>query len=185
MKTPNGRKQVNATFGVPYTASMALNETWKEANLTTVALPKGMLMYAAWDNSIKVDHIYIHRLLADNLSKVLTEIWATARFKVKQAHGFDKTTGYYDGMTRKFLANLGLDQFGGTFNFRAIRGKKALSMHSYGIAIDLDPAHNALGAKVGRMPKWVVAIFEKHGWFWGGKFKRRKDWQHFQFATGC
>lgn len=42
------------------------------------------------------------------------------------------------------MSNLGLDLFGGCYNFRAMRGGRRMSMHSWGIAIDLDPAKNRL-----------------------------------------
>jgi hypothetical protein len=73
---------------------------------------------------------------------------------------------------------------GGVYNFRQISGSARLSLHSYGAAIDLDPAGNPLGrawlADAGMMPLPVVAIFEAAEWKWGGRFKSRKDCMHFQ-----
>lgn len=184
MNTPHGRAAVNALFGNP-AKNGKLDQAWYSANVVRAAPPKGMEMFLAWDKKQRVTGIAIHRLLKDNLESVLQEIWDTARRMVKQAHGFDRDTAYYDRMTNQFLANLGLNMFGGSFNFRMIRGSStSASLHSYAIAIDLDPDHNTLGATKGRMPQWVIQIFERHGWFWGGKFKGRKDWMHFQFATG-
>jgi len=74
--------------------------------------------------------------------------------------------------------------YGGIFAQRAIRGNKTgrLSTHSWGIAIDLNPAQNALGT-FGRMHPAIIAIMGRHGFLWGGYFKRR-DPMHFQYATG-
>lgn len=74
--------------------------------------------------------------------------------------------------------------YGGIFAQRPIRGSKTgrLSTHSWGIAIDLNPAQNVLGT-FGRMHPAVIAIMGRHGFLWGGYFKRR-DPMHFQYATG-
>lgn len=182
MQTPHGRAQVNALFGNPAGANGELDMAWYNANITTVELPYPMV--ASWDASEKTHKVYVHKKLATILVTTLQQVWDHARKLVKVAHG-DLTTAQYDALTTQFLANLGLNQFGGTFNFRPIRGSKAISLHAYGAAIDIDPSHNELGATEGRMPFWVVTIFKDNGWMWGGDFQGRKDWMHFQFATGC
>ena len=78
--------------------------------------------------------------------------------------------------------------------------KKPLSLHTWGIAIDINPATNRLGAKrssppsssktVDRsvcydMPAEFIAAFKAEGFFWGGDFKSPKDPMHFQLATGA
>lgn len=82
----------------------------------------------------------------------------------------------------------GLDQCGGVYNFRTIRGDtRNLSTHAYGIAIDLATVQNPLGRRwnpthyPNMMPREVVDIFEKHGFRWGGKFSR-PDCQHFELT---
>lgn len=66
----------------------------------------------------------------------------------------------------------------GTYNCRAIAGTSNPSAHGYGIAIDLNSAYGnywrwGKGGYQNRIPAEVVAIFEKHGFIWGGK------WAHF------
>ncbi|WP_428653404.1 M15 family metallopeptidase [Runella sp.] len=81
----------------------------------------------------------------------------------------------------------------GTFSWRVISGTNRLSMHSYGVAIDinLDLSHywqwdcrckdeavpltyrNLIADK-------VVEIFEKHGFIWGGKWYHY-DTMHFEY----
>jgi hypothetical protein len=113
----------------------------------------------------------------------MEDVWNHVRVQVKREVGFDKTSAEYDALTLKKIQSLRLDQTGGAFNFRKIRGSATtLSTHSYGIAVDWDPIHNGLGvAPV--IPKWFVTIWENHGWYWGGHFKR-KDGMHFQLARG-
>lgn len=75
------------------------------------------------------------------------------------------------------------NDYGGVYAARPIRGALSHpSTHSWGIAIDLEPATNPLGAVRGTMDAQIVLIFEEFGFFWGGRFKSRKDWMHFQFA---
>lgn len=72
----------------------------------------------------------------------------------------------------------------GTFNYRVIAGTSQLSPHAFGIAIDLksDPCDywRWAGRQQGQSrldvyPHELVAVFENHGFIWGGK------WAHFDF----
>lgn len=73
--------------------------------------------------------------------------------------------------------------YGGIYAARPIRGASRLSTHAWGIAIDLNPATNALGTK-GSMDPRVVELFKAAGFTWGGDFTGRKDPMHFQFCSG-
>jgi hypothetical protein len=86
-----------------------------------------------------------------------------------------------------------LTQIGGTFNFRKISGTNRLSMHSFGITIDINIAQsnywqwdcgctNEDGVKgyKNRIPMALVLIFEKHGFIWGGRWKHY-DTMHFEY----
>lgn len=77
----------------------------------------------------------------------------------------------------------------GTYNCRAVADTGEPSPHSYGIAIDLNLAfsdywfwhpHAGKIAYRNRMPKEIVAIFEKHGFIWGGKWYHY-DTMHFEY----
>ncbi len=79
----------------------------------------------------------------------------------------------------------------GTFNCRVIAGTDRASMHSYGVAIDINTAHahywrNAKADGKGRLayqndiPIEVVEIFERHGFIWGGKWYHY-DTMHFEY----
>jgi len=63
-----------------------------------------------------------------------------------------------------------------------------LSLHTWGIAVDLEPAENPLGepwADDGRrLHPAIIDTFKKRGWFWGGEFEKTLDPQHFQWAAG-
>ena len=77
----------------------------------------------------------------------------------------------------------------GTYKCRAVADTGAPSPHSYGIAIDLNIAfsdywywrpHDRAVVYRNRMPAEIVAIFEKHGFIWGGKWYHF-DTMHFEF----
>jgi hypothetical protein len=82
---------------------------------------------------------------------------------------------------------LGLDLFGGCYNLRQMRGGSYWSMHSWGIAVDLDPARNQLKwrrdraqfAKPAYEPFWKIV--EQEGALSLGR-ARNYDWMHWQFS---
>lgn len=75
-----------------------------------------------------------------------------------------------------------LHSFDGCYVVRYIRGRKSMSTHSWGIAVDHDASDNTLGAPP-KMHAGIVQCFENHGFVWGGRFKRR-DGMHFQYVRG-
>lgn len=73
----------------------------------------------------------------------------------------------------------------GAFNCRTVKDTGKRSMHAYGAAIDLNPkfADYWLWSKGGyrnREPFEIVAIFERHGFIWGGKWGHF-DTMHFEY----
>jgi hypothetical protein len=74
-------------------------------------------------------------------------------------------------------------RFGGIYAKRGKRGSKHPSTHSWGIAIDMEPAKYPLGSDK-RFPEEIVRIFRAAGFFYGGDFEGRKDPMHFQLCTG-
>ena len=70
--------------------------------------------------------------------------------------------------------------YGGCFVPRFIDRdpRRGLSMHAFGLALDLNVSENYLGT-VGAMDERIVAIFEKWGFEWGGRWAR-PDPMHFE-----
>lgn len=73
--------------------------------------------------------------------------------------------------------------YGGIYARRNARGLAKPSTHSWGIAIDIEPARYPLGSSK-RLPDGVVQAFAAAGFVYGGDFRGRKDPMHFQFASG-
>jgi D-alanyl-D-alanine carboxypeptidase len=68
----------------------------------------------------------------------------------------------------------------GCFNIRKKKGSLAASLHSWGLAIDINAAWNGWKKKP-TMSKELVACFTDAGFEWGGNW-RTLDGMHFQLA---
>ena len=69
----------------------------------------------------------------------------------------------------------------GCFNIRRKRAATSASLHSWGIAIDINAAWNGFGKKP-TMSAELVKCFTDAGFEWGGVWKT-PDGMHFQLAT--
>jgi len=122
-------------------------------------------MGLAWDLETKVTRMRCHNLVADKFLAVFNDLL--------EHYGYDK------------IVELGIDLFGGCFNYRKMRGGSAWSTHAWGIAIDLDPGRNKLRetsrtARFARPEyKPMIDIFYKHG-FESLGVEKNYDWMHFQ-----
>lgn len=136
---------------------------WERDNLVLVQLPWRAV--ASWDGSLKIRALRVHKHCAVSLMRVLTAIWAEF------------------GQSQKAIEAAGMHLVGGGYNWRQMRGSARLSMHSYGCAVDFDPARNGMGDPTPAMDPRVVAAFKAEGWVWGGDWSpRHRDGMHFQAA---
>ncbi|HLK28770.1 MAG TPA: M15 family metallopeptidase [Puia sp.] len=82
---------------------------------------------------------------------------------------------------------------GGTFNWRYVSASKRVSMHSFGMSIDINTNfsnywqwdckctdENAVLDYKNRIPQKIVDVFEKYGFIWGGKWYHY-DTMHFEY----
>jgi hypothetical protein len=158
----SSRAEMDGFYGNPRGAGGKASPAWQKEYLTSVSPPWKMIFVDDDGKVTPIPQFDFNKMAAESLGRVMKAIWA-----------------HYDKDQNAIEAR-GLDRFGGAFNFRNIRGSTHLSNHAYGCAIDIDPAHNPLGAKTGRMPADVVALFRAEGWRWGGDYQGRKDWMHFE-----
>jgi hypothetical protein len=154
---------LNAFYGNPDRDNNGVaDRAWEDANLVNVAPPYRMVL--SWAPLSPVKTIRVHRKCADSLLRALTGI--------RDHYG-----------TQVEIERLGLHLYGGSYNFRLKRGGSTLSNHSWGGAIDINPAKNGLGVKwdesKGMMPHAVVDVFAAEGWAWGGRWKIA-DAMHFE-----
>lgn len=149
-----------------------MSATWEAANIVYI-VPPFRMTYA----SQPVKKIRVHKACAQSLLAVLNRLLASAR-KINPAD------------PQKALDEAGASIFGGVVMYRLMRGGNSLSIHSYGAAIDLDPARNGLYDKTPNFAnhRWVIDAFKAEGWKWGGDWngngssadERKADGMHFQ-----
>ena len=149
-------QQLISKFGKP-------NETGK-GYLTIIQLPYPMRL--AWDKSVKVTRMSSHYLVAEAFEKVFKDLL--------DHYGYEE------------IVRLGIDLFGGCFNYRRMRNGTSWSTHAFAISVDLDPARNKLKetsatARFARLEyKPMIDIFYKHGFINLG-VEKNYDWMHFQY----
>jgi peptidoglycan hydrolase-like protein with peptidoglycan-binding domain len=132
---------------------------------TMLELPYPMRL--AWDQRQPITRFSIHEKVHDSAARC-----------------FARIADAYDATGRKLI---GADLFGGCLNVRKMRGGSAWSMHSWGIAIDFDPARNQLRWSRDKarlaLPDCSTfwRIWEEEGWLSLGR-ARNYDWMHVQAA---
>lgn len=135
----------------------------------------------------------------EEVAKKLVEItWCpklvNQKIKVTTVNGIDKKIqkigtelDQYPEL-KAYITNIG-----GTFNWRKIAGTNRLSTHSFGMTMDINTKFSnywqwdckctneetKLKYK-NRIPKKIIAIFEKHGFIWGGNWLHY-DTMHFEY----
>lgn len=88
------------------------------------------------------------------------------------------TTAFSNLISRNFVQEL--KTWDGCFNIRKKRGLASMSLHSWGLAIDVNAAWNGLGV-IPVLSPGFVKCFTDAGFDWGGTWTR-KDGMHFQLS---
>jgi hypothetical protein len=152
--------------------------------------------YVDFDGSPRDDgRIVVLDAVADRVLQIFVALRAR-KFPIAKA----KLMNAYDGDDDAAVE----DNNTSSFNVRSVPGSTSISMHAYGLAIDLNPLQNPFieksGGKAGISPKagaayldrrnlrpgmaeTVVDIFAEHGFLvWGGEWRTQIDYQHFQVS---
>lgn len=138
------------------------SDAWEAANLVYVKAPFDM----RYEGTLLKKGVRIHKNCADSLKRVFDAIWKAA------------------GQSQAKIDAWGVSIYGGGYTYKLMKSGKALSMHSWGCAIDLDPERNGYKdttPNFANIPE-VVAAFDAEGWEWGGRWKDPCDGMHFQAA---
>jgi hypothetical protein len=83
------------------------------------------------------------------------------------------------------LARRGLSQlvdpgdYAGCYAPRRIQARGQLSLHAWGVAIDLNASANPFMGRSRQDPR-LVRIMQRHGFTWGGEWPTRPDPMHFE-----
>lgn len=154
------QKDCDRYYGNPRGSNGQPSAKWESANLVSVRPPFRMT-YAGKP----ISGIRVHKKCAESLQRILAALWEAS------------------GRSQARIDEWGVSIYGGAYNYRLMRGGNSLSMHSWGCAIDLDPARNGLGDTTPRFRQFpeVLRAFADEGWEWGGDWSR-PDGMHWQAA---
>jgi hypothetical protein len=164
VKIPRGLDEIIEAYGDPFKimgddgVMQAPERAEWESRLVTVALPAPIQL--SWSLQ-KVSRIRCHQAVSERFHSAFRALYAEPE-----------------------LWRL-IKTYGGCYEFRTKRRDgTALSVHSWGIAIDLNPGTNRQGT-AGDMHPGIVQVFEAHDFTWGGRWRNEAvDPMHFQACTG-
>lgn len=160
---PHGLDAVMATFGDPH--PYADHEMgWEIKYLTMLVLPQPLIWSVNPEQPIR--RLRAHKLIAQHMVDTLMACLDA-------------------GVPPERM------KFGGAYAWRTKRGSSTnLSLHTWGIAIDIEPVENPMGIAweeldpATRLDERIIDVFLDKGWYWGNDFSGRHDSQHWQFAEG-
>jgi hypothetical protein len=155
------------------------------------------VLHWGFDDQPHSGELIVNKAIAEDVIEIFTELYE-AKYPIERMVLVDE----YDADDNTSMA----DNNSSAFNYRVIEGTKRISLHSYGMAIDINPLYNPYvhevdGERVvtpveGAMyedrsldcPYYIRSedvcyqTFIKRGFTWGGDWKNTKDYQHFQKA---
>jgi hypothetical protein len=189
--------------------SRALCEDMKKHNVIRAGARVGCerlslirFSYLGFDGAVHDDgEIMVMDAAAENVLRIFNKL-RDIRFPIAKA----RLINHYDGSDDASIA----DDNTSAFNSRNVAGSSSLSLHAYGLAIDLNPLENpyvqhsggtlkfsppAGAAYANRfkgqpekqlrlgMAEAVIDVFAEEGFtIWGGYWKSAIDYQHFQVS---
>ena len=147
------------------------------------------------DGNAIVGEMVCNKFIAEDLMEIFEALFAAGypieRMRLVEEYGGDDEASMRDNNTS-------------CFNQRQITTGGMLSLHSYGMAVDINPRYNPYyqvkNGKIiiqpadseefidreGQSPYQIrkgdlcYRLFRQHGFHWGGDWTRYKDYQHFQ-----
>jgi hypothetical protein len=147
---------------LPYDDERSLTEFYgppcDEDSLVQFHLPQGMRLYGGELISVHRCHRMVQESLEEALQAVRDSLGAS-RFQ---------SEGWFN--------------YCGVFNCRRKRGGTSPSVHSWGVAIDLDADRNPFRSEERTLSDAGIDVMEYHGWLSGGRAWNH-DYMHFQRAV--
>ncbi len=145
------------------------------------------------EGRVRHGELVCHRDIAADLVSIFRELYR-AHYPIERMRLVDR---YGADDERSMTANNT-----SAFNYRRIAGTTRLSKHSQGRAIDINPLYNPMVARQGTVVQpragrqWanrsrrspyritqgdlLYRLFRQHGFSWGGSWRSKKDYQHFE-----
>ena len=176
--------------------SMIEKKIWQEecpVSLDDLRLVK--LEHYDFFENVKQGELVVHKSKAQNILAIFQDLYSM-KFPINQVKLIDD----YNGDDDASMA----DNNSSCFNYRKIAGTNTVSMHGYGLAIDINPMQNPMITLDDKnvtvtvhpaqgmnylnrtndrpgMVEPIVGIFKTHGFdVWGGSWNTPVDYHHFQ-----
>ncbi len=149
------------------------------------------ITYWGFDEKSHIGEMVVNRKVAQEVLDIFEEIYES-KYPIEKIRLIDE----YGANDEKSMQ----DNNTSAFCYRVVKNSKKLSNHSLGTAIDVNPLYNPYvdekqiqpanaGIYVNRNAnvKGIIKkgdalynAFIKRGWKWGGNWKTKKDYQHFE-----
>lgn len=153
------------------------------------------LLYMGFDMKTHIGEMIVNKAIKDDTLDIFKDLYF-AGYPIEKMVLVDE----YDADD---IASMAADN-SSAFNYRFIDSTTKLSIHSYGLAIDINPRYNPYVRKISGKTVVLPAngleyvdrneeceyyikskdicyqAFTKRGFTWGGDWKNQKDYQHFQ-----
>lgn len=146
--------------------------------------------YPSFDGKIHAGQIVLDRRLVGDIEAVFAAIVREGFPVLSAIPVSDLRIGYSDDVSMDINNT-------SAFNYRAVTGGAKLSAHALGQAIDINPRLNPYISRAGVVSppgavrdaakpgtiledSFLVKLFDSLGWEWGGRWKDRIDWHHFE-----
>jgi hypothetical protein len=150
------------------------------------------IRYVDFNHRPNLGTLVVHKDVAPEVAAIFADLFQH-RFQIERMEPIDN----FDGSDDRSMAADNTS----AFNCRDITGQPGkFSNHSWGRAIDINPLVNPYVKGDTVLPptgrqyldrtraypggiaagSYIVRLFERHGWTWGGSWKDRQDYQHFE-----
>ena len=147
--------------------------------------------YVSFDRRVHAGQIVCDRRLAGDIEAVFVAILREGFPVLSAIPVVDSRIGYSDEVSMDINNS-------SAFNYRPITGGGSkVSAHALGQAIDINPRLNPYISRAGVVSpsgavrdvtrpgtilgdSFLVRLFDSLGWEWGGRWKDRIDWHHFE-----
>lgn len=176
-------------------ASMYEKSYKKECRIPREELRHLVILHYGFDSKEHIGELIVNRMIAKEILMIFQELY-NIKYPIEKVILIDR----YNGDDTKSME----DNNTSCFNYRSIEGTDTLSKHSKGLAIDINPLYNPyityINGKQICQPKNGILyqnrlqsfpykidekdkcyqLFRQYGFDWGGNWKDRKDYQHFE-----
>ncbi len=155
------------------------------------------VLHIGFDGQTHAGELIVHEQIAQPVLEIFYRLYLAGYLIEKIRLIDDYTANDEASMT---------DNNTSAFCCRTIAGTDTLSLHSYGLAVDINPLYNpyvngdrispatsAYDRETGTVSSphfmteenYCVKLFQAYGFTWGGEWDGVKDYQHFEYKMVC